>query len=345
MATITPRKRADGSMSYRASIRLKKDGAIVHQEAQTFDQRRMAEAWAKKREVELQAPGAIAKARGGPTVGDLVDWYVEEYGKGFRRTKMATLLQLGNSDLASEFALQLTAARLIDHIKGRRLGTAGPATAANDLIWLRVLFKAARPALSLDLNLAAIEDAFAFCRTEKLVARAQSRSVRPTDKQIESLEALWARRDGRASIPMTDIMQFAIHSARRVSEITQLRWEDNNEEHCTGIVRDLKHPTKKDGNHQTFKYTVKGWEIVQRQPKISEFIFPYNSRSISTNFAGSCQILEIKDLTFHDLRHHATSLLFEAGYSIVEVQQFTLHESWNMLKRYTNLRPKDIKLR
>jgi integrase len=111
------------------------------------------------------------------------------------------------------------------------------------------------------------------------------------------------------------------------------------------VVRDAKHPTKKEGNHRTFKYTAEGWKIAQRQPKTSEFIFPYNSKTISSAFTRACHILEIKDLHFHDFRHHATSLLFEAGYSIVEVQQFTLHESWATLQRYTHLRPKDVKLR
>jgi hypothetical protein len=43
------------------------------------------------------------------------------------------------------------------------------------------------------------------------------------------------------------------------------------------------------------------------------------------------------------LRHEATSRLFERGYQIHEVAQFTLHESWNELKRYTNLRPEDVR--
>ena len=37
----------------------------------------------------------------------------------------------------------------------------------------------------------------------------------------------------------------------------------------------------------------------------------------------------------HWRRHEATSRLFERGYQINEVAQFTLHESWNELKRYT----------
>lgn len=49
------------------------------------------------------------------------------------------------------------------------------------------------------------------------------------------------------------------------------------------------------------------------------------------------------DLRFHDLRDEATSRLFERGYQIHEVAQFTLHESWNELKRYTHLRPENVR--
>jgi Phage integrase family len=54
-------------------------------------------------------------------------------------------------------------------------------------------------------------------------------------------------------------------------------------------------------------------------------------------------MLDIKDLRFHDLRHEATSRLFECSYQIHEVAQFTLHDSWNELKRYANLRPEDLR--
>jgi hypothetical protein len=86
-------------------------------------------------------------------------------------------------------------------------------------------------------------------------------------------------------------------------------------------------------------------EIIERQPRTNAEIFPFNPRTISSIFTRACHILEIADLRFHDLRHEATSRLFEQGYSIVEVQQFTLHESWQELSRYTNLRPEDVKLK
>ena len=43
------------------------------------------------------------------------------------------------------------------------------------------------------------------------------------------------------------------------------------------------------------------------------------------------------DLTFHDLRHEATSRLFEKGFSLMEVMSITGHKDPKMLKRYTHV--------
>ena len=75
----------------------------------------------------------------------------------------------------------------------------------------------------------------------------------------------------------------------------------------------------------------------------SEFIFPYSPKSVGAAFTRACHFLGIADLRFHDLRHEATSRLFEMGYQIQEVAQFTLHDSWNELKRYTNLKPENVR--
>jgi hypothetical protein len=54
MGTITTRQRDDGSSAYRAQIRLKVKGKIVHQETQTFDRRQAASAWMARRETQLR---------------------------------------------------------------------------------------------------------------------------------------------------------------------------------------------------------------------------------------------------------------------------------------------------
>ena len=45
----------------------------------------------------------------------------------------------------------------------------------------------------------------------------------------------------------------------------------------------------------------------------------------------------IEDFRFHDLRHEATSRLFERGLSIMEVQRITGHKTLAMLVRYTHM--------
>ena len=143
---------------------------------------------------------------------------------------------------------------------------------------------------------------------------------------------------------MSDIMWFAVHSARRQSEITSLLADDNDEKTQTGIVRNLKHPADRE-LFRRFKYTHEAWEIVCRQSHDEERIFPFEPKTIGAAFTRACRVLEIEDLHFHDLRHEATSRLFETGYSIVEVQQFTLHDSWGTLSRYTHLRPETVAIR
>ncbi len=143
---------------------------------------------------------------------------------------------------------------------------------------------------------------------------------------------------------MRDIMWFAIHSARRQSEITGLLIDDNDKETRTGIVRNLKHPTDRE-LYRRFKYSDEAWEIVQRQNHDEDRVFPFEPKTIGAAFTRACRVLEIDNLHFHDLRHEATSRLFEAGYSIVEVQQFTLHDSWGTLSRYTHLRPESVAIR
>jgi len=50
----------------------------------------------------------------------------------------------------------------------------------------------------------------------------------------------------------------------------------------------------------------------------------------------------LTDITFHDLRHEATSRFFEKGLNPMEVSTITGHKTLQMLKRYTHLRAEDL---
>lgn len=347
MASIEKRTRADGSTAYRVDIRIKRSGRIVHRESRTFDTRAQAKAWSIKREAALQDEGTLQLASSeSPTVGQMIARYMHESLQEFGRTKREHLKFLANSSTGDWQALKITTSQLVDWVRRRRLSGTGAATVGNDLIWLGVVFRYGRAAWSLPLDMQVIEDATTLCRAEKLIGKSKRRERRPTLPELETLTEWFEGRDKRADLPMCELMWFAIYSARRQAEITRLETADNDTSNQTGLVRDLKHPREKDGNHRRFKYTPEAWTIMARQdpglmwgggsnaPLVP---FPFNAKSVGTAFTRACKFCGIADLRFHDLRHEATSRLFEIGYQIPEAQQVTLHADWNNLRRYTQL--------
>lgn len=349
MATtsITRRKRKSGFV-YVAEIAVYNKGTQTHYESRTFKKRANASEWLRIQENAVDDPKFRRELKHNKvTLSELIDRYVDEYGTvvRFERSKSAGLAYLQKTELGNKTAFELTSDVLIDHIRQRRNEGVSGSTANNDLVWLRVVCKTAVAAWKIPIDLTEIESAFIFCRSNGLIGRPKKRDRRPTKAELKKLSDYFKSRDERAAIPMHDIMWFAIYSGRREAEITRILKSDNNTKEKTGIVRDHKHPRQKTGNHKRFKYTNEAWKLIKKQKGDDDRIFPYNPKSVSSAFTKSCQACGIEDLRFHDLRHEATSRLFEQGYSITEVQQFTLHEDWNMLRRYTHIDPGKVKLR
>lgn len=70
------------------------------------------------------------------------------------------------------------------------------------------------------------------------------------------------------------------------------------------------------------------------------------TRTLSQQYARIFAAAGCPDLTFHDLRHEATSRLFErTNLSDVEIAKITGHKRLEMLKRYANLRASNLAAR
>ncbi|MFO7189933.1 MAG: site-specific integrase [Pseudomonadota bacterium] len=344
MATIQARKNAKGITRYTAQIRIKRKGVVVHQESRTFPRYAQAEAWAKRREVELAEPGAVNIAKfGNVSIGALIQRYIDEFEETaqWQRSKATSLRALIKKPIAQISAVELTTERLVQHVKERRAEGVAPSTAANDLTWLGVVLRSARAAWGIPAAADEVAKAQTLLRNLRLIGRPKQRDRTPTYEELQALDAYFERQDRRRNteIPMRRMMWFAIYSTRREAEICRLMWEDNDPERLLGIVRDAKHPRQKIGNNRAFRYTPQAWAIMQMQPRSSDDgrIFPYDSKTVSARFTRACHVLGIEDLHFHDLRHEGTTRLFERGLTIPEVAAHTLHESWAMLKRYTHI--------
>ncbi|GFE87812.1 tyrosine-type recombinase/integrase [Steroidobacter agaridevorans] len=348
MATIVTRKGESGP-SFQARLRLTRNGELIHKESKTFSTKAAAKLWAQAREVELQDPKAltIAISGGTRTLAALIRWYIETFEtiSPWQRSKQSALEFLERHPIGQLDPLTVTADLLINHIRNRRLNGAGPSTAANDLVWIRIVLDAAKVGQQLPIPLDVVDEAHEYCLKHRLIARSNRRQRRPTNEELERLDGYFQIRDRHKCtvVPMRRVMWFGITSTRREAEICRLEHADNEPSGQTGLVRDAKHPREKLGNHLRFKYTPEGWGIVQAVQLPGRYIFPYNPNTVSDAFTTACRILGIEDLHFHDLRHEAISRLFELGYDIHEVALFSLHSSWDDLKRYTQLRPENLR--
>lgn len=75
MATITERTRARGKPSFTAQIRIKQHGEVVFSQAQTFDQKKLAEKWAVRTEKEWRAGRIPIAPRREETFSEIITLY------------------------------------------------------------------------------------------------------------------------------------------------------------------------------------------------------------------------------------------------------------------------------
>ncbi len=315
--------------------------------AKSFPTMGAARTWADRTERDQAERTAAGKTDNDyMTVRACIEWYThpDRENDPWGRTKTSDLHRLLGYDIAGRIAAELKAADYIRHVEQRRKMGAGPATAGNDLVWIRQVLRSVRAGKGVKaIDMAELDDATADLRRRKLIQKSRMRDRRLSADEEKTLLAHFAKRGGE--LPMVDIVLFALATSRRQEEITRLFWRELDKEKGIAWLDDVKNPRHKIGNRKAFRVLPDAWKIIERQPKVALVVFPYNPKSIGSAFTNACHFLGIEDLHFHDLRHEATSRLFERGYSIQEVAQFTLHESWATLKRYTHLRPEDVKER
>ena len=346
MGTITSRKRKDNSTAYTAQIRINRDGKTVYQESQTFDRKQVAQAWIKRRETELAAPGAIERAnRKGVTIKKMIDQYLDEYEKirPLGKTKRATLTAIKETWLGEVDDSALNSQKLVEFAQWRMSKEGGGVqaqTVGNDLSHLGAVLSVARPAWGYEIDPLAMTDARKVLRKLGMVTKSKERNRRPTLDELDKLMKHFfdMRARGNNSISMPKIIAFALFSTRRQEEITRIRWDDLDCSRQAVIVRDMKNPGQKIGNDVWCHLPDEAWAILQSMPKVKRQIFPYNAKSVSAAFTRACPLLGIEDLHFHDLRHEGVSRLFEMDWDIPRVSSVSGHRDWNSLRRYTHLR-------
>ncbi|HCJ7277517.1 TPA: site-specific integrase [Vibrio cholerae] len=344
--TIEKRKTSKGIIRFRCTVRVKKGNDVVYRESRTFGKRSDAKEWGTLLVSKLDTHGLPGRTEK-PTIRELILLYLNDSltAEKIGRSKQYGLNMLVDTELAKIRADKLTVSDLVAYCKDRKSSGVKPQTIGGDISYLRSVFKSARPIFNIDVDDSVIRDAYYTLYQLNLIAKSERRSRRPIGDELDRIRAeLLNRQEHRAAhIPYLDILEFSILSCMRIGEICKILWEDVDDKSKAVKVRDRKDPRKKEGNHMWVPLLGQAWEILQRQPKTSACIFPYNSKSVSAGFQRARSKLGIHDLKYHDLRREGASRLFEQGFSIEEVAQVTGHRNLNTLWLiYTELYPNRV---
>src|SRR5262249_16626953 len=127
------------------------------------------------------------------------------------------------------------------------------------------------------------------------------------------------------------VIQLAIETGMRRSELLAMRWDDVNVEARTVLLR-----TTKNGFPRTVPLSTYALKLIKDAPRCGPNVFMVSANALRLAWERLKRRAGVSGLRFHDLRHEAVSRFFERGLNIPEVAMISGHGDPRMLFRYTH---------
>lgn len=166
---------------------------------------------------------------------------------------------------------------------------------------------------------------------------AKPASVRERGWRARRASTKYRQREG---MRLWAYVSLALETGLRRGELLKVRWSHVNLE--LGLL-DLPGGITKNGLPRLIPLTLRAWRIMKTQPREGEFVFGYKPDTVSQAWDRARKRAGSPDLRLHDLRHEATSRLFErTTLRETEIGSITGHTDPRMLQRYYNKRPEEF---
>ena len=356
MATISARKGPDENdnmvvIGYQAIVRKKGHPS----QTRTFRAKRDAERWSRQIESEMERGVFVERTESEQTtLNELLDRYSREIlpklKGGHKEQSRIKALQSG----LGAYSLAALNSSMIAKYRDKRLSTVSEKTGR--LVGAQTV-KHELGLLQRALKMAAMEWGIALpggipTAMVKKPSLPPSRNRRLVDDEEERL---LAECDKSRNVWLRPCVVFAIETAMRAGEIVET-WKLNKETGKREMVSiglqwsdvDLRKrtahlPKTKNGEARDVPLSSRAVATLEALPRtLDGRVFGTTYEGIHQSYVRACRRAGIKGLTFHDLRHEATSRLFEKGFNPMEVSTITGHKTLQMLKRYTHLRAEDL---
>ena len=319
--------------------------------SRTFSTKADAEKWARQVEGEMDLGTFVSRKEAeNTTLEEALDRYEREHNKKgvrqytslvnhWKRSKLAkcSLASIQGKDIAEYRDKRLHG----DEEKGIR--SVGPQTVLHELGLISRLYNIAIK----EWGMGGLLNPVTQIRKPKM-PRARERRLFPgeLDKIAEASE----------SPLLADIVRFAVETAMRRNELSRMKWDDADLKKKVLLI-----PKTKNEEPRRIPLSPEALRILERIPRrLDGKVWGMRPDSITQAFIRAvararadyekeCEEKGAKpdpgflvDLTFHDLRHEATSRFFEKGLNPMQVAAITGHKTLQMLKRYTHLKAEDL---
>jgi integrase len=329
MATICERKNKRGQViGYQAKVRRRG----YPPQSMTFERKTDADRWARKIEREIDDGVFVDRtAAHQTTLADLIDRYRDEITPGHKGAaqEKIRLEQLKRGRLARHAAATVKNKDFVEW-RNDRLKEVAPATVIRELNLWHAIIEHGRKEWGINIP----ENPVHLVKRPKAdPARERRLDPTPDDNGKTEESRLMEACDTSGDRWMGAIVRLAIETAMRQGEILGLRWADIDWLNSVAVLHDTK-----NGERRVVPLSSRARTVLEALPRhISGHVFPVDQNAFKIRFHRTCIKAGIVGLRFHDLRHEATSRLFERGLEMMEVAAITGHKTLAMLKRYTHL--------
>lgn len=289
-------------------------------QTQTFDHRADAVAWGNEVETKMHRGtfgGSVSKQL--MTIREMLERYLTEESikKAYSAADQSRSKPL-ISALGSFHVHNLTPVNLGEY-KRMRLALKSPQTVTHELNLLHRAYVIATSEWGIILPNGVPKTA------RPPLPRGRGTRIRPNqiDLIVQATE----------SEQLKHIVPLAVETAMRRSEILSIRWENVDLDR-----RSIYLEKTKNGLSRTVPLSPRALQVLQSMQRTATGpVFILAASSVTQAFQRAVERAGMKSIRFHDLRHEATSRLFERGLNVIEVARITGHVTLSMLDRYTHL--------
>ena len=314
--------------------------------SRTFDTKSDAEAWAKVTESEMLRGVFVSRIEAeNTTLSEALDRYDREISsvkKGHRQESARIQIWKSHS-LAKRSLASIRGSDIASYRDDRTKSGYSANSIRLDLSIISHLFEIARKEWG-------IEGLSNPVKTIRMPKSPPGRDRRLLPGELNRIV------DASGSPVLPDVVRLALETGMRQAEIAGMTWD----------MVDLKKRTvtlleTKNGEKRIVPLSSEAVRILSGLTRrIDGKVWGVTSHAVAVAFrravsrARSTYEKECEEkgekpdpsfltgLTFHDLRHEATSRFFEKGFNPMEVSAITGHKTLQMLKRYTHLKAEDL---